>query len=268
MRKDYSISVTQLLHLLQRPMKHFSILFLLLATIACKEQPKLADAQSIVDQAIVAACNDNCEHATIDFTFRDRCYVSKRQGGRYQFERITHDSTGITRDVLTNDGFERYHNGQPIVVADTMAVKYANSVNSVHYFAQLPYGLNAPAARKTYLGEAVIDGNSYHEIEVRFSEEGGGKDFEDVFVYWIRQDNYLVDYFAYSYATDNGGIRFREAFNPRVIEGIRFVDYRNYKPMSLDVPLQELDAHFMAGDLKLLSTIETEAVGVALKGAL
>jgi len=249
-------------------MKQFSILFLLLAAIACQEQPKQADAQAIVDRAIAVACNDNCEYATIDFTFRDRCYISQRKGGLYQFERITHDSTGITRDVLTNDGFERYHNEKQIAVADTMAAKYANSVNSVLYFAQLPYGLNAPAARKTYLGESLINGNSYHEIEVRFTEEGGGKDFDDVFVYWIRQDNYQVDFLAYSYSTDGGGIRFREAFNPREVEGIRFVDYRNYKPLSLKVALQNLDELFMAGDLKLLSTIETEAVGVELKAAL
>ena len=249
-------------------MKQLSILLIAMTAIACRQEAQQPGAQAIVDKAIYAACGDHCELATIDFTFRDRCYVSQRKGGLYQFERITHDSTGITKDVLSNEGFERYHNGALVRVADTMAAKYANSVNSVHYFSQLPYGLNAPAAIKKYIGDAVVDGTAYYEIEVRFSEEGGGKDFEDVFVYWIRQDNYQLDYLAYSYETDGGGIRFREAFNPRIVEGIRFVDYRNYKPASLEVRLQDLDSLFLQGELKLLSTIETEAVGVTLKADL
>lgn len=249
-------------------MKHLSILLAAIIAISCQQQSKQPDAQAIVDKAIYAACNEHCELATIDFTFRDRCYVSKRKGGLYQLERITHDSTGITRDVLSNDGFERYHNGGLVSIADTMAAKYANSVNSVHYFSRLPYGLNASAARKVYMGERLLKGTAYHLIEVRFDQEGGGKDFDDVFVYWIRQDNYQLDYLAYSYATDGGGIRFREAFNPREVEGIRFVDYRNYKPVNLEVRLQDLDSLFLNGQLKLLSTIETEAVGVQLKADL
>ena len=137
-------------------------------------------------------------------------------------------------------------------------------MNSVLYFAQLPYGLNAPAAKKALLGKATIKNKNYYEIGVRFSEDGGGTDFEDEFVYWINTETFTVDYLAYSYATDGGGIRFREAYNERFVEGIRFVDYNNYKPESLDVSLTELDGLFEQGALKLLSTIETEAVGVQL----
>ena len=36
---------------------------------------------------------------------------------------------------------------------------------------------------------------------------------------------------TYSYIESDGiGLRFREAFNERYINGIRFVDYNNYKP--------------------------------------
>ena len=75
----------------------------------------------------------------------------------------------------------------------------------MHYFAQLPYGLNSPAVQKKILGEATINGNTYYEIEVTFSKEGGGIDFEDRFVYWIHKENFTVDFLAYRYAT-NGGI--------------------------------------------------------------
>jgi hypothetical protein len=245
-------------------MKLLSILLLIIAIISCKQKETLLSAQAIVDEAIATSCNGNCDHAIIDFTFRDRCYVSKRDGGTYQYERITTDSTGITHDILTNNGFERYKNNTLVKVADSMATRYSNSINSVLYFAQLPYGLNAPAAQKELVGEATIKGEPYFEISVKFIKEEGGKDYEDEFVYWIHKENYTVDYLAYSYTTDDGGIRFREAYNVREVNGIRFVDYNNFKPGSLEVSLTDLDDLFEKGELKLLSKIETESVGVVL----
>ncbi len=245
-------------------MKLLSILLLTVAIISCKQRETPLTAQAIVDEAIANSCNGNCDHATIDFTFRDRCYVSKRDGGNYQYERITTDSTGITHDILTNNGFQRYKNDTLVKVPDSMVTRYSNSINSVHYFAQLPYGLNAPAARKELVGEVIIKGETYFEISVIFVEESGGKDFEDQFVYWIHKENYTMDYFAYSYATDGGGIRFREAYNTRIVNGIRFVDYNNFKPRSSEVALTDLDSLFEKGELDLLSKIETESVGVIL----
>ncbi len=145
-----------------------------------------------------------------------------------------------------------------------MVTRYSNSINSVHYFAQLPYGLNAPAAQKELVGETIIKGEPYFEITVKFTKEGGGEDYEDRFIYWIHMENYTVDYLAYSYTTDDGGMRFREAYNVREVSGIRFVDYNNYKPGSLDVALTDLDDLFEKGELILLSKIETESVGVVL----
>jgi len=245
-------------------MKPLSILVLIITIVSCKQKESPLNAQAIVDEAIANSCNGKCDHATIDFTFRDRRYVSKRDGGNYQYERITTDSTGITHDILTNSGFQLYRNDTLVKVPDSMATRYSNSINSVHYFAQLPYGLNAPAAQKELVGEAIVKGESYYEVGVKFREEGGGKDFEDEFVFWIHKEDYTVDYLAYSYTTDEGGIRFREAYNVRVVNGIRFADYNNYKPKSLEIALTDLDDLFVQGELKLLSKIETESVGVVL----
>jgi len=53
----------------------------------------------------------------------------------------------------------------------------------------------------------------------------------------------------------------------RVVKGIRFVDYNNYKTDNLDIVLTDLDRLFTEGELKLLSKIETESVGVVLTGS-
>ncbi len=246
-------------------MKIFSVIISLLLLFSCNKENKNLSAQTIVDKAIGVACSGHCENAVIDFTFRKKCYVSKRNGDTYQLERIITDSTGVTHDILTNSEFQRYKNDTLLQLPDSMAVKYGKSVNSVHYFAQLPYGLNAPAVKKELLGEGTIKGEPYFEIGVSFSEQGGGADFDDTFVYWIHKEKYTVDYLAYQYAVNGGGIRFREAFNVRTIEGIRFVDYNNFKPNNLEVNLTDLDKLFIEGKLKLLSKIENESIGVKLQ---
>ncbi|MEM7086210.1 MAG: DUF6503 family protein [Bacteroidota bacterium] len=246
-------------------MKPLTILFFsVIVLFSCQEKETPLTAQHIVDQAIQTSCNGLCDHVKIDFTFRDRCYVSTRVKNSYTLERITADSSGVTRDILSNDGFTRFKNDKLVNVPDSMVTRYSNSVNSVHYFAQLPFGLNDAAVQKELLGEDTIKGNPYFEVGVSFKEEGGGTDFQDKFVYWIHKENYTVDYLAYSYETDGGGIRFREAYNVRYVDGIRFVDYNNYKPQSLDIALKDLDVLFQKGALKLLSKIETESVGVML----
>lgn len=244
-------------------MKSYSIIVLFFILVACNQKEPIT-ANTIIDKAIQASCQGNCDYAELNFVFRKVNYKSIREGELFQYERNFVDSISKLRDVLSNKGFTRYINDSIQIVADTTAQKYAESLNSVHYFAQLPFGLNAPSAKKELLGEANIHGKEYYEIGVTFSEEGGGTDFEDKFVYWIDKKTFLVDYFAYSYAVNGGGIRFREAYNPRVVEGIRFVDYKNYKPASLETSLTDLDALFQQNNLELLSKIETEQVEVTL----
>jgi len=244
-------------------MKSFYILLLFVILVACEEKKTLT-ANTIVDNAIAEACSGNCEYAQLDFVFRELNYKSIREGAHFQYERNFIDSTGTIRDVLSNTGFKRFVNDSLQQIADSTAQKYAESVNSVHYFVQLPYGLNAPAANKELLGEATINAKEYYEIGVTFNEKGGGTDFEDTFVYWVDKNTFHVDYLAYSYAVNGGGVRFREAYNPRVVEGIRFVDYNNYKPASLETSLTDLDSLFQKNELTLLSKIETENVEVTL----
>ena len=255
-------------------MKKLAFLFLLIIIVSCKDsKTETSDvtnsemnltAQTIIDKAIEKACNGNCDHAEVSFTFRDKAYKSKRLEGAYILERITNDSTGIIRDELTNEGFTRSVNDIVLQLADTTALKLSNSVNSVHYFSQLPYGLNAPAVQKELIGVDTIKDQLYYEVRITFKKEGGGTDHDDEFMYWVHQKDFTVDYLAYSYAVEGGGIRFREAYNPRVIKGIRFVDYNNYKAEDLSTPLSELDNLFEAQALPLLSKIETENVEVEL----
>lgn len=230
---------------------------------SCENSKGKLDAETIIAKSIEASGGGNYENTEIELHFRNIKYRSERNGENFSLERFTKDSLGNNiHDILDNAGFERFINDAPIKLPDSMATKFSNSVNSVHYFVQLPYVLNSDAAIKELVGEDEMDGKPYYEVKVTFTEEGGGTDFEDEFLYWVHKENFTIDYFAYRFFTEDGGIRFRKALNPRTIGGIRFVDYENYKTDALSTPLKELDSLFEKGELEFLSDIKIENINV------
>jgi hypothetical protein len=226
------------------------------------------DPQRIVDRLIAAHGGEIIHRSVIDFDQRGRHYRATRTDGVFQYERLFEDSTGAVRDVLNNDGFYRQIDGTRVALEAERARAFESSVNSVLYFALLPYNLNDAAVQKRYLEETVVEGEPYHKIEVTFRQEGGGKDFEDRFIYWIHRDRYTMDYLAYDFLIDGGGSRFRKAVNPRVINGVRFADYENYVADDLQQPglaIETYDRRFEAGTLRLLSEIKMENIVVVAR---
>lgn len=220
-------------------------------------------ARQIVDKAIDEAGGSVYESVEIEFDFRDKHYSSTRHGGNFEYRRESRSGDTITIDSYGNQKtFKRLVNQVEVFVPDSMATRYKNSINSVNYFLMLPYGLNDAAVNKELVGSEMIKGTDYYKIKITFDQEGGGQDFEDVFIYWIDKEAYTIDYLAYEYHTNDGGMRFRQAFNPRRTGGIRFVDYYNFKPESDSAKLDDLGLLFEKGELKLLSTIATENIMV------
>lgn len=244
-------------------MKRILLPLLVLLFLACKETPtEEPTAQEIVDKSITASGGARYNDHGTSFLFRDKEYVSNNENGKRVFERISRlDSVTIT-DVKKETGFERYMNDSLVVVPDSMAIKYANSINSVHYFVRLPFGLNDGAVNKELLGKESIGGKEYYKIKVTFDQQGGGDDFEDTYIYWFDTENFKPDYLAYDFHVDGGGQRFRKAYNERYVDGIRFVDYENYKPKTKDADLLEIGKLYDKEELELLSKIEITDIEV------
>ncbi len=243
-------------------MKVIPFFAVILLFFACKNKPAdTLGAQEIIDKAIEQAGGDlyTCSH--IDFIFRDRLYSLEYDESKKVLKRTFEEDSATVVDIRRNNEFQRIVNDQPVNIADSTARKYANSVNSVHYFAYLPYGLNDRAVKKKLLGERNIKGRDYYAIEVTFDQQGGGDDFEDVYIYWIDKKTFTPDYLAYEFHVNGGGMRFREAYNERYVEGIRFVDYSNYKPTEA-VSIYDIDQHYALNKLELLSKIELEDIKV------
>ncbi|APQ17591.1 DUF6503 family protein [Maribacter hydrothermalis] len=251
-----------------------AIIFLLLA-VGCKELNKenqnddstgnltqenpMNTADTIVKEAIKVHGGTLYDSAAYQFTFREKKYsFDNRNGNLYTVS--SKDSLGNTIvDILQGNSFVRTVNNNAVELSKKDVSKYSEALNSVIYFATLPHKLNDKAVIKESVGEAIIKGEDYDIIKVTFNKIGGGKDHDDVFMYWINKKSHYINYLAYSYSVNEGGVRFRSAYNPRTIDGIRFQDYINWEA-PIGTPLKDLPAMFEKEQLKELSRIETEEV--------
>ncbi|WP_298476453.1 DUF6503 family protein [uncultured Maribacter sp.] len=231
--------------------------------MSCKTNEKESiKAQSIIDKSIEASGGNLHIKNRTSFVFRGRKYVSEPKKDGFRLSRIYIQDSMEIEDVKYGDMVKRSAGGSVMRLHDTLSKAYANSINSVHYFSKLPFGLNDAAVRKKSLENVFLNGSEYYKVEITFQEDGGGDDFEDVYVYWINAKTYLPDFLAYSFTTNGGGRRFRVAFNERYINGIRFVDYKNYKPKNAKYPVKNLDIPYAKKELDLLSTIELKEIEV------
>jgi hypothetical protein len=257
--------------------KHLLLcLFIVLTCISCKNNTDIiaettipieinegikeySKAVSIINKAIKAHGGALFETADYNFVFREKNYRFVNNGDSFTYE-VCSTKKGIsTIDQLENNNFTRIQAGEIKDLSEKDIAKYTGALNSVIYFATLPHKLKDDAVHKKYIEETSINGSNYDVIEITFNQEGGGEDFDDEYYYWINQDTNKIAYLAYNYQVNGGGVRFREAYNTRVVEGITFQDYVNYKA-PVKTPLKELPALFEKGTLKELSRIITEKI--------
>ena len=242
----------------------------LLALAACggepsEQTPGQNKAADIVRQAVLAHGGEHADRVKIGFDFREYHYTIMLNGGMFQYERERPDSVGYIRDVLNNDGFYREIDGARVDLPEETAARYSFSLNAVSYFMLLPFKLTDNAVQTRYLAEKTVKGEPYHEIEVTFRQEGGGRDYQDRFVYWFHRDRHTMDYFAYDYETSDSGTRFREAYNARTVGGIRFQDYLNFTSPVIAAPgdpIEQMDSLLDIQELDTVSVIETTGIVV------
>ena len=245
-------------------MKFSYALAIVLIVLSCKGKTKtIMSVQEIVDRSIKVSGGERYKTSDISFKFRDMHYASKWKDGKRILKRIKKTDSLEVVDVRTNQDFRRFVNDSLVILNDSLANLYANSVNSVHYFANLPYGLNDAAVNKELLGETKIKDREFYKVKISFNKKGGGDDYDDIYLYWFDKKTFKPTYLAYLFHVNGGGIRFRAAYNERYIGGIRFVDYENYEASVEKTSIYDVDSLYGLGSLNLLSKIELEQINVS-----
>jgi len=252
---------------------HLFILVLFsISAISCKQKKqevektkitlkkKVSKGSTIINNAIKAHGGKLYDNASFKFTFRNKEYTFTNNINSYKYsvKKQTADKKELL-DILNNDVFSRTINGETINLNKNDASKYSEALNSVIYFATLPYKLKDVSVNKKFINTITIKQNEYHVIKITFNQEGGGKDFDDEYYYWINSTTNTMDYFAYNYQVNNGGVRFRSSYNRRIVDGIIFQNYINYKA-PVGTPLDKLPGLFEKGELEEISRVETENI--------
>lgn len=243
---------------------NFGMVLAGLLVLACNRSDNIPTPQLIVDRAIEVSGGSNYEACGITFRFRDYRYRRDVTPAGTVLSRILAGDSSTVIDRLEAGILQRSINGSPVILPDTTAQAYGNSVNSVWYFALLPYKLNDAAVRKQFLGRQRINQRDYYKLGITFDQQGGGTDYEDEFVFWMDSETGTMDYLAYEFHVNGGGMRFREAYNARYVNGLRFVDYRNFEPAIAPDSVSTLDRLYLEGKLKPLSQIVLTDITVVL----
>ncbi|MAC62700.1 MAG: hypothetical protein CMC03_02760 [Flavobacteriaceae bacterium] len=238
------------------------IILLFLILVSCSNSSRISTSQ-IINKSIKAHGWDQ-EDFSIVFDFRDYQYELKRKNKFYSFQRTTKKEGNVVKDLMSSKKkLKRFINNKSVELSDSMTNVFSNSLNSVMYFFQLPRPLKDQAVITKYLGLAKIFNEKYWTIKVTFKENGGGKDYQDEFRYWININNGQIDYLAYNYLTEGGGTRFRQAVNKQLNQGFIFQDYINFKPNIKFVSLDSLPILFEAGNLIKVSNIKNKNIRVS-----
>ncbi len=237
-------------------LKQISIAALILMAISCSDKrPRDKKAIHIVEQCIEEHGGENYRDMDVSFDFRQFRVHLKQNGGTFLYERTSRDSlNNVLHDIITNETFKREVNGKKQNLSQKETDKYKEGLNAIAYFVLLPYKLSEPAVNLKYLGETTIENKKYDKITVSFETDGGGKDHQDEFCYWINQRAHTLDYLAYS----SGGPRFRKATKREKVDEVIFQDYENYELTDSSLSTFNYDKAFIAGNVRLLSKIEQQ----------
>lgn len=206
------------------------MLLLAAAGTAAAEPPPKVDRLPIVDRAIEHHGGATYEASVTELRLcsKSGCFdlsVSRR-GGEFDYL-VEGDVRGGRRQVrATNDEVRLVEDGRVVEIDGEEATRLRDWVSEKVYFPFLPYRLNDASAYKQDLGLETWGGEPLHKVKVTFAA-GSSTDAADEYLYWFEPETGRLVQFAYSFAGDPGGIRFRRARNYRRIGGLLFFDQEN-----------------------------------------
>jgi hypothetical protein len=241
-------------------MKRYIMIGLLAVFVSCKTETQqnvaLPDAKHLLDVAVEKAGGDLFYNAEITFRHQGIAYKSHRSDAVFSLQRFLPD-TLRTVDILSNSGMVRLQKSEQVPLDSTNTKNYAAAIEKIHFLATAPFGYLKKADSLTYLGEVVLADKSYHKI---FQQRENG----EALVYWIATETLEMHYLAHRFHTDRMQLRFLEVIQPNTIEGIRFKNYRVYRPKDPKTALTDLDQAFEAAAMHRLSDVVFQNIAVTV----
>lgn len=237
-----------------------------LALVAGAEETSRPD---IVDRAIRFHGGDLYESTATSLElcsksgcFHVRASLAATDGGvEYDFDVRGATREGERRVRSTHASVELWLDGAAQTIPAGDAQRYRDWAMARVYFCFLPYRLADPGVHHTDQGTEQWGERTLHRVKVTFAE-GSSTDADDEYVYWFDPETGRVEQFAYSYATNGGGLRFRRAFDHRRVGGILFFDQENLGVEGPDLSVDQIDSEFVEQGMRSISTVELRNIRV------
>jgi len=218
----------------------------------------------IVDRSIELHGGEIYRHSSSELQVcsKSGCYRVRARidGGLFDIE-----ASGRVRDEerrvrITNETVEYWQDGQARTVGEERSQSLRSWVMARAYFVYLPFRLNDDSVIKQDLGIEVWDERPLRKVKVSFvASTSSGAD--DEFLYWFDPETARLEQFAYSFAGDPGGLRFRRAFNYRRVGGLLFFDQENWGADGDGLTVDEIHADGIAS-WDLVSTVTIRKIVV------
>lgn len=233
---------------------------LIVVFVSCKTETQQTvttpDAKQLLDVAVEKAGGDLFYNAEITFRHQGIAYKSHRTDAVFSLQRFLPD-TLRTVDLLSNGGMVRLQNSEQVPLDSVQTKNYGAAIEKIHFLATAPFGYLNKTDSLDYMGEVVLADKGYHKV---FQQRENG----ETLVYWLATENLEMHYLAHRLQTDRMQLRFLEVIQPTTIEGIRFKNYRAYRPKDAQTALTDLDQAFEAAAMHRLSDVVFQNIAVTV----
>ena len=249
------------------PVRHAALWIVvacLAASAACGTSSADPDLPEIVARAIEHHGGDLYEGSQISMTITSLSgsfrIDATRDGGR--FEHVVtdpaRDGRPERRVVLTNDGVQEWRGGAEVTLDAEDERRARAFADARVFFPLLPYTLKGGDIHFEDRGLETWEGRELQRVKVTFTP-GTSNDADDAYTFWFDPETGRVEQFGYDF--DNG-LRFRKATSFQRVGGVLFSDQENYAVDGGKVPVDTLTPEYVAGSMRLLSTVVISDVTV------
>ncbi len=241
------------------------LLSLWLPSVAPAVSEERVEQSALVDRAIAQHGGEAYGHTetSLDICSKSGCFhvETRTQKDRFDFK-VAGKASGRHREVSSVGGLTTVKlDGETIAVDGTAMQRHIDWAMARIYFCFLPYRLNDPGVYKQDLGLTDWGGRTFHRIKVTF-EPGSSTDASDEYMYWFDPETARLEFFAYTYDDNGGGLRFRRAINHRRFGGILFFDQENFGTEGAGLSVDLIDEAFVRNKLRHVSTVRLEDIEV------
>lgn len=242
-----------------------SILLLLLAGSSAGLAGETVERLEVVDRSIAYHGGDTyrSSRSSLEVCSRSGCF---ELDSTVDGETFVHEVSGTIREerrrvrVSNGEVLQWGGDGEPLEVTPDNESGLRNWVMARVYFPFLPYRLNDPSVYKTDQGLETWGDRQLHRVKITFTP-GSSSDADDEYLYWFDPESGRVEQFAYSYAGDPGGLRFRRGFNYRRIGGILFFDQENLGVEGPELSVDLIDPAYVE-TMRQVSVVEMKNIRV------